>query len=291
MKRLAVLAHAKVNLTLDVLGKRADGYHEIRSVILPVSLADTLVFTPRAEVCLVTGGRFGSELPSPQEDIIGLAAKLLAEDLGDSKAGCRVMVQKQLPLAAGLGGGSADAAATLVALNRLWGLHTGTSELARVASALGSDVPFCLEERPALASGRGEVLEPIQVARSLPLVLARPPVPKSTAEVYRSLLLGSIVSRPNQGAMLQALAEGDLEGIGAAMHNVLETVMVPRHPVIGALKSAILQAGALGAVMTGAGPTVVGLAKNGRHAKKIAAQLGGAVWTETAYSSTGDGVG
>ncbi len=290
MKRLAVLAHAKVNLTLDVLARRADGYHEIRSVILPISLADTLVFTPCLGVRLVTGGTFGSELPAPREDIIGLAARRLAEELGEAKAGCRVMVQKQLPLAAGLGGGSADAAATLVALNRLWGLGAGRSELARVASALGSDVPFCLDERPALASGRGEVLEPIRVARSLSLVLARPPVPKSTAEVYRSLLPDSMVSRPNQGAMLQALAEGDLEEIGAAMHNVLETVMIPRHPVIGALKSAFLQAGALGAVMTGAGPTVVGLARNGRHAQKIAAQLGEAAWTETAYTTTGNGV-
>lgn len=252
---MEIECHAKVNLTLDVLERRPDGYHEIRSVMVPVSLHDRLVLEPAEEGILlesrppVTGRQ--------EENLAYRAAALLREATG-YRRGAVIRLQKAIPVAAGLAGGSTDAAGVLTGLNRLWGTGLSDRELADLAIQLGADVPFFIWSRPARVEGIGEHVVPLPLAAPLWMVVATPDVPKSTGQVYRWFdELADPGPRPDAGAMEAALARGDAEAVGRALGNVLERAMLPRHPEIARLKEAMLAAGALGAVMSGAGPSVL----------------------------------
>ncbi|MFO7275127.1 MAG: 4-(cytidine 5'-diphospho)-2-C-methyl-D-erythritol kinase [Bacillota bacterium] len=249
---------AKVNLTLDVLRRRPeDGYHEIRSIMVPISLHDRLVLEPAEEAIAlesrppVTG--------RAEENLAWRAAALLREVTGCRRGAC-IRLEKAIPVAAGLAGGSTDAAGVLVGLNRLWGTGLSERDLADLAIRLGSDVPFFIWSRPARVEGIGERVTPVPVARPLWMVVATPDVPKSTGQVYRWFdELPDVGPRPDSRALEAALARGDLAAVGRALGNVLERVMLPRHPEIARLKAEMLAGGALGAVMSGAGPSVLGL--------------------------------
>jgi len=257
-QRLELECPAKVNLTLDVLERRPeDGYHYIRSVMVPISLCDRLILEPAPEgitlecTPAVTG--------RVEENLAYRAAVLLREATG-YPGGVRIRLEKAIPVAGGLAGGSTDAAGVLLGLNRLWGTRLTREELIRLAVRLGSDVPFFIVGRPARVEGVGERVTPVPAARPLWLVVATPPVAKSTGKVYELFdQLPSVPFRPDAAAVEAALAEGDPVGVARGLCNVFEAVMLPRHPEIARLKEALLAEGALGAVMSGAGPTVFGL--------------------------------
>lgn len=256
MERLDLWAYAKVNLTLDVGEKRPeDGYHYIRSIMLPVSLADRVRLERADDLSLSCD----PPVPGPQSENLAYRAAALLRGVTGCRGGARIRIEKAIPLAGGLAGGSADAAAVLLGLNQLWSLGLSQAELAELGIRLGSDVPFCVVGRPARVEGIGDRVTPIPVARPIWMVIATPDVPKSTGEVYRLFDQLTEVKRPDAGAMEAALAAGDPAAVAARLGNVFEQVMLPRHPEIGRLKEAMLAGGALGAVMSGAGPTVLGI--------------------------------
>lgn len=282
---ILVPAPAKLNLTLDVLERRADGYHELRSIFVPLSLADEIAAEPaeRIERGEVNGPR-AADVPPPDRDLTLRAARLLHREAGlPASVGARIGVDKRIPSAAGLGGGSMDAAAALLALDRLWGLNLPRPRLARLALRLGADVPFGLLRRPALAEGVGERLTPIELARPLHVVVVKPPIVKSTGAVYArygaiatagaGAVAGSDPARPRTEQAVAALAKGDVEALASALGNALEPVMFGLHPELGRLRSELLGAGALAARMTGAGPSLFALARDRAHAAEIAGRL------------------
>lgn len=270
--QLLTRAHAKVNLTLDVLGRRPDGYHEVQMVMTTLALADTLVVSPGAGALVVTAAAAG--VPSGPENLVYRAALLLRAAAGRPEARAHIAIQKRIPAAAGLGGGSADAAAALLALNRLWGLALPAEQLAQIALRLGADVPFCLTGGTMLAEGIGERLSPLPPAPAVPVVVATPqvawPGPK-TATVYRAYRAEAVARRPRLAAMTAALAAGDAAAVALELGNALEPAATGIHPVIGDLKAAMLAAGALGAVMAGAGPSVLALCATPAAAAQVAA--------------------
>ena len=270
---VVVQAHAKVNLALDVLGKRTDGYHEVLTVLQPLTLADTLRFAAGGDGFELTCSN--PEVPADESNLVQRAARLL-QTAGAVRHGARIHIEKRIPVAAGLGGGSADAAAALTGLNRLWQVGLTLPQLTQLAEQVGSDVPFCLLNHTALGEGRGERLTLLPAAPALAVVVAVPkvawPGPK-TATVYRALRFDDIRHRPDTAAMRAALAAADGAAVAAAMGNVLESVALAMHPVIGKLKRAMLGAGAQGACMTGAGPAVVALTADTAAAAAIAAAV------------------
>jgi len=256
--RLELRCHAKVNLTLDVLERRPqDGYHYIRSIMVPISLSDRLVLEPADEgITLVNTPAVTGRV---EENLAYRAGVLLQRTTGFA-GGARISLEKEIPVAGGLAGGSTDAAGVLVGLNRLWGTGLRAEELVRLAAQLGSDVPFFVHGRPARVEGIGERITPLWLARPLWMVIATPDVAKSTGRVYELFdQLPSVSPRPDTVAMEEALARGDLRAVAQRLCNVFEQVMLPRHSEIARLKDAMLAGGALGAVMSGAGPTVLGL--------------------------------
>lgn len=287
--QLVLFARAKINLAIDVLGKRADGYHEVAMVMQSVALADRVALAAADGISVAATG---AELDCGPTNLAYRAAALLRERCGTDK-GVRITLTKNIPLAAGLAGGSADAAAVLRGLNALWRLGLTPSDLEEFGAALGSDVPFCLRGGTVLATGRGELLAPLPALPHVWVVLAKPPVDVSTAWVYGNYRGVRATSRPDIGGMTACLAEGDLAGVASRLANVLETVTVPAYPRIAALKAAMLEHGAMASLMSGSGPTVFGLVRNRDQAEKIAAALrsSAAGWvavTETAGELGGE---
>lgn len=264
---ITVLARAKINLVLDVLGKRPDGYHEVEMVMQSIELHDCLEFSPG------TGGISlaveGGDVPSGKENLVYRAAELICLHAG-IKDGVNIRLKKNIPAAAGLGGGSADAAAALVALNEMWGIGYSLSELMRLGEQLGADVPFCLRGGTALARGKGERLEQLPPCPRFGLVLVKPPFGVSTAAVYRAFAPGPVEKKPDCRAMVRALQEGDVAGIVENLANALEPVAFKMHPQIACIKRKLVEAGALGALMSGSGPTVFGLAPDLESAREVA---------------------
>lgn len=278
MDRLILTSHAKVNLTLNVLERRPeDGYHYVEMVMLPISLADQVLLQKAAEITVT------SSVPipgAPESNLAYRAAELLKQVTG-YPGGASIEITKVIPIAGGLAGGSTNAAAVLTGLNQLWGTGLTEQELLGLAIRLGSDVPFFVASRPARVEGIGERLTPLPVRQPLWLVLATPDVEKSTGNVYRLFDELSKVVRPDTHRMEAALASGDLGGVAAALGNVFEQVMLRRHPEIGMLKRAMLDGGALGSLMSGAGPTVFGLVTDEAAGHRLVRYL--APLTSTAF--------
>lgn len=274
MQHLTLQSHGKVNLALNVLGKRPeDGYHYVDMVMLPVSIADTVRIERADDVRVVCR----PEIAGPAEaNLAYKAAQLLRSETGYG-GGALITIDKVIPVAGGMAGGSTNGAAALKGLNRLWELGLTDSDLERLAMRLGSDVPFFVAERPARVQGVGDRLRRIPVSCNLWLVLATPPVAKSTGNVYRLFDELEHVERPDVDGMERALAAGDLGAVARSLGNVFEQVMLTRHAEIAELKALMLRAGAVGALMSGAGPTVFGLVPDegaGRVLVRKLAQLG-----------------
>src|SRR3990172_9508330 len=267
---LSILAAAKVNLALEVLGKRPDGYHELETVLHAVDLFDHLRLEPAPEISLRVTNR---SVPQDPTNLAWRAAHLLQEALGIER-GVRITLRKRIPAAAGLGGGSSDAGAVLWGLNQLWGVGKDDEFLRRLAVQLGMDVPFFLGGGTQLATGRGEVLTPLKPAGALTLVLVNPNFPLSTREVY-SMVPGALRGDGSRGrALTETLETGIPERVAEKLYNALEAVVEPRYPVIREIKRALLGAGALGAELSGSGPTVVGVVRSESHARQIRRALG-----------------
>lgn len=271
---LTVQAFAKINLTLDVLSKRDDGYHEVAMVMQSISLADELNLSLQSSSISVS-----TDVPELETDSGNLAyraAALLKEHCG-VKQGAHIHIHKDIPVAAGLAGGSSDAAATLKGLNELWRLDLTMEELAELGAKLGSDVPFCLYGGTMLATGRGEKLSSLPSMPECWVVLVKPSAQVSTAWVYSNYKDQPEIRHPDLAAMQHALAQKDLAGVASKVGNVLETVTIPAYPEIAELKHRMLQCGAMASLMSGSGPTVFGLVDNYEKARSIADQMAASV--------------
>jgi 4-diphosphocytidyl-2-C-methyl-D-erythritol kinase len=277
MAQLEVQARAKLNLTLDVLGRRADGYHELRMVMQSVELCDTL----RLATDTGDGVRVGTNLAYLPADGDNLAAKaaraLAAAGVGaDWGRGLEIRIAKTIPVCAGLAGGSSDAAAVLRGLNELLGLHLPPARLAEIGASVGSDVPYCVLGCTALAEGRGEILTPLPALPPCEVVVCKPAFSISTPELFAQIDRVRIRCRPDTAGVLSALEAGDLPGVARRMYNVFEDVLPPRQRgEIDAIKNTLIQHGALGACMSGSGPTVFGLFDDPAAARAAWAELSG----------------
>ncbi|MBR1691993.1 MAG: 4-(cytidine 5'-diphospho)-2-C-methyl-D-erythritol kinase [Lachnospiraceae bacterium] len=257
MENLVRKAYGKINLGLDVLRKRPDGYHDVRMIMQTVDLCDTLTFVKRGDdkIVLTSNKR---ELPNDENNLIYKAAKLLFS-YKQMSGGVSIHLVKTIPIAAGMAGGSADAAATLCGLNDLFELGLSTEELLELGVQIGADVPFCIVGGCALSEGIGEVLTPLVNSLPCELVLAKPDIDVSTKYVYEHLRLDELEHHPDIDGIRRAMESGDLGGMCSLLENVLETVTAEKYEVIGELKRELLHQGAENAVMSGSGPTVFGL--------------------------------
>ncbi len=255
---MRVEARAKINLTLEVFGKRTDGYHALRSVVMPISLADFLEIEEASSLSSDTGY---------DDDLCLKAARAL-----DPTRGARIHVEKRIPAGGGLGGGSADAAATLIALNELWGLGRSRTELAEIGAQVGSDVPALVTGGAVVMEGRGEKVTPIAgEVKSFDIILVNPNVHSSTREVYAACTPRS----PSEGlsptrAMVEALQAGSLSYVADALVNDLQTPAIGLHPEIADLLASLRASGTLGAMMSGSGSSVFAIVENARTAERIA---------------------
>jgi 4-diphosphocytidyl-2-C-methyl-D-erythritol kinase len=251
-----VKAPAKINLALDVLSKRPDGYHDVAMIMQTVALYDTISVRSGFEGIKLTSD--SSKIPIDETNIAYKAAHYLSTKY-NVKRGAHIHIEKRIPVAAGLAGGSTDAAAVLKLLNKAWDLKLSKVELMDAGKKLGSDVPFCIQGGTCLAEGLGEKLTVIKSMPDCYILLAKPNISVSTQEVYQSLNLNEIEERPNIPAILQAIENQDLMAISNSMVNVLETVTTKMHPIIVELKQKLMENGAIGSIMSGSGPTVFGV--------------------------------
>ena len=256
---MEIQAFAKLNLTLDILGKREDGYHDLRMVMQSITLADTLILEEnRGEGLRVSANlRF---LPTGEKNLAAAAALRFWEALGREPEDLDIRIEKRIPVCAGMAGGSSDAAAVLRALNQRAGAPFSPKELARLGERVGSDVPYCVLGGTALAEGRGEVLTPLPPLPRCWVVACKPDFPISTPELFAQADRVKLRRRPDTAGLVAALEAGDLGGVARRMYNVFEDVLPARlYTRVAEIKNILIQCGALGANMSGSGPTAFGL--------------------------------
>ncbi len=264
-----VLAYAKLNLTLDILRRREDGYHDLQMVMESISLADTLTIA-NGEGEVSTNLRY---LPTDRRNLAQMAAAAFREATGLGGA-VNIAIEKAIPVCAGLAGGSADAAAVLRAMNQLTGAGLSLEALADIGQRVGSDVPYCVLGGTALAEGRGERLTLLPPLPHCHVVVCKPPFSISTPWLFSQVKVHKIVRRPDTAGVMEALEKGDLAGVARRMYNVFEDVLEPRHmATIAAIKAVLINCGALGASMSGSGPSVFGLFASEQDAKRAYRRL------------------
>ena len=270
MQSIDIMAHAKINLTLDVLARRTDGYHEVEMVMQLIDLHDNIKITRGGTDIKVSGD--SGEIPLNKENIVYKAAIALFNAVG-SNEGCHINITKKIPVAAGLAGGSADAAATLVGLNQLMNLGQSQRQLMEVGAKVGSDVPFCIIGGTALAIGRGEKVKPLPGLPKLWLVLAKPDIGVSTAMIYKNFDAKKAYIRPNTSAIIEALEQKNIKQIKKNMVNVLESVTLPMHPEVKNIKENMCKLGLKYPLMSGSGPTVFSFVDSEEQARYVAKRL------------------
>jgi len=263
---LYVKAPAKINLTLDVLYKRPDNYHEVEMVMTTVDLADRISLESREDgvIEIISTDNF---VPNDHRNFAYQAARLIKDTYGIGQ-GVSITIEKEIPIAAGLAGGSSDAAATLKGLNELWQLNLSIDELAELGAKIGSDVSFCVYGGTALATGRGEKIQELPAPPSCWVVLAKPKIGVSTAEVYGGLKVEGL-EHPNTKQMIQAIETDNYELLCTSLGNVLETVTFKLHPEVIMLKEQMKRFGADATLMSGSGPTVFGLVDSEARVSRI----------------------
>ncbi|GED65676.1 4-(cytidine 5'-diphospho)-2-C-methyl-D-erythritol kinase [Lysinibacillus sp. FSL M8-0216] len=263
---LYVKAPAKINLTLDVLYKRPDNFHEVEMVMTTVDLADRISLESREDgvIQIISTDNF---VPNDHRNFAYQAARLIKDTYG-IKQGVSITIEKEIPIAAGLAGGSSDAAATLKGLNELWNLGLSIDELAELGAKIGSDVSFCVYGGTALATGRGEIIKEIPAPPNCWVVLAKPKIGVSTAEVYGGLKVKGL-EHPNTKQMIKAIETKDYELLCSSLGNVLETVTFKLHPEVVMLKEQMKRFGADATLMSGSGPTVFGLVDSEARVSRI----------------------
>ena len=257
MDSIRLKARAKINLGLDVLGKREDGYHEVRMVMQTIGIYDRLILTkiPEEEIRITSNLAF---LPVNENNLIYKAIKLLKDEY-HFPCGVSVDLNKFIPVAAGMAGGSTDAASTMFGVNRLFGLNLSMGKMMELGVRLGADVPYCVMRGTALAEGIGEKLTRITPVPHMWILIAKPQINVSTRLVYEQLDMGGIQKHPDIDGIIRAIEAQDVVRIAQSMGNVLENVTVPLYPVIETIKQDMLSHGAINAMMSGSGPTVFGI--------------------------------
>lgn len=261
-----VKAPAKINLTLDVLHKRSDGYHEVEMIMTTVDLADRIGLEIREDekIQILSVDRF---VPNDYRNLAYQAAKLL-KDTYHVKLGVSITIEKNIPVAAGLAGGSSDAAATLRGLNTLWGLGLSLEELAQLGTKIGSDVAFCVYGGTALATGRGELIQELPSPPNSWVILAKPTLGVSTADIYGKMKLDKII-HPKTNQMIEAIENKDFDQMCDSIGNVLEDVTLKLYPEVAVLKEQMQKFGADAVLMSGSGPTVFGLVQQESRVQRV----------------------
>lgn len=256
MKEISVKALAKINLGLDVVRRREDGYHEVKMVMQTIHLFDRLEMKKTAGGITMTTNL--SFLPTNENNLVYTAAKLLIDEF-QIKDGIDVKLHKHIPVAAGMAGGSTDAAAVLYGMNRMFELGLSKEELMQRGVKIGADVPYCIMRGTALAEGIGEKLTALPPMVKCPVLIAKPQISVSTKFVYENLRLDENTVHPDIDRLVEDIRQKNLAAVTADMGNVLETVTIPNYPVIAEIKEHMMEHGAVGAMMSGSGPTVFGL--------------------------------
>lgn len=271
MDKLELKALGKINLGLDILGRRDNGYHDVRMVMQTVFLYDrvTLEKTRKPGVGIVTNLNY---LPVNENNIAYKAAKLLMDEFG-IQDGMRITLEKHIPVAAGMAGGSSNAAAVLFGINRMYSLGLSEEALKERGVVLGADVPYCIMRGTVLAEGIGEILSPLPPMPKCYILIAKPALSASTRIVYEKFDALDEVKHPDIDGILAGLKGGDVRQVAACMGNVLEQVMLPEYPVLQKIKDAMMEGGALNAMMSGSGPTVFGIFEKRSQAKMAAALI------------------
>ena len=267
MRELKLKARAKINLGLDVVRKREDGYHEVRMIMQMINLYDKIMLRKKTEPGITVTANL-SYLPVNEDNLVYRAAKLLMDEF-QVDGGLEIELQKYIPVAAGMAGGSTDAAAVMVGVNRIFQLGLNKKQLMERGVKIGADVPFCIMRGTALAEGIGEELTPLPAMPHCSLVIAKPKIHVSTKFVYGNLKVRELTEHPDIDGQVQALRENDLEQLVARMGNVLETVTIPAYPVIDEIKHTMMKYGAMGAMMSGSGPTVFGIFEKEDKAQEV----------------------
>lgn len=281
VKQVTRKAYAKINLGLDVLGRRENGYHDVRMVMQTVGIHDKLTFTERHDEKIRIAVRLSDgqteELACDEHNLVYKAAKLLMQERGLTQ-GVDVELEKNIPIAAGMAGGSTDAAATLLGLNELYDLQMSKEQLCELGVRIGADVPYCIVGGTVLAEGIGEILTGMAPAPQCKFLVVKPAVSVSTAFVYTHLDELGEYPHPDIDALMACIKAKDVAAMAKLLGNVLETVTVPAYPVIQEIKDEMLACGALGALMSGSGPTVFGIFETEEQLqtayKKLAAKEG-----------------
>ena len=266
MDTISLKALAKVNLGLDVVRRREDGYHEVKMIMQTIHLYDRLDIRKMKEPGIQIQSNL-SFLPVNENNLIYKAGKLLMDEFGITE-GVSVKLDKRIPVAAGMAGGSTDAAAMLWGMNRLFSLNLSLEELMKRGVTIGADVPYCLMRGTALAEGIGEKLSPLPPMMKVPILIAKPQISVSTKFVYSNLKLDKDTVHPDIDQCIEDIRRGSLTNLCGHMGNVLESVTIPAYPVIREIKEHMMENGAVGAMMSGSGPTVFGLFSDEKTAKK-----------------------
>ena len=256
MEKCVKKAYAKINLGLDVIGRLPNGYHEVKMIMQTVGIYDVLTLEKIPEGIVVTTDN--GELPTDENNLIYKSAKIMMEKY-HLPGGVRIHLEKNIPIAAGMAGGSTDAAATFIGMNELFEIGADEEELREHGVKVGADVPYCIMGGTALAEGIGEILSPLPAPKDCHLLIAKPDINVSTKYVYEHLDAEGVEKHPDIDGMVEALKQGTLKGIVERLGNVLETVTVKRYPIIQEIKEIMLENGADGSLMSGSGPTVFGI--------------------------------
>ena len=262
-------AYAKLNLSLDILRRREDGFHDLQMVMVSIDLTDTLTLTP-GEGSMSTNLSF---LPADGSNLAQKAAAAFRSATGQGEV-LDIHIDKHIPVCAGMAGGSSDAAAVLRAMNEMYHTNLSPLALADIGATVGSDVPYCVVGGTALVEGRGERVTPISPLPPCYIVVCKPPFPISTPQLFGRVNVKKITRRPDNRGMVAALERGDLRGVAQRLYNVFEDVLEPRHrQTVDEIKATLIEYGALGAVMSGSGPTVFGLYEDKPQAQNAADAL------------------
>lgn len=263
-------AYAKINLGLDVIGRLENGYHVVKMIMQTVGIYDVLTLKKIPEGIVVTTDN--GELPTDDNNLIYKAARLMREAYNITE-GVSIHLEKNIPIAAGMAGGSTDAAGTFLGMNELFEIGASVQELQKLGVKVGADVPYCIMGGTALAEGIGEILSPLPAPPESFLVVAKPDINVSTKYVYEHLDAEGVEKHPDIDGMIEALRDSDLQGIVSRLGNVLETVTVKKHGIISTIKQCMIEQGALGSLMSGSGPTVFGIFTDAEKAQRAKTEI------------------
>lgn len=282
MDKLALKAYGKINLGLDVLRKRPDGYHDLKMIMQMVDVYDDIIITKtdRKDEIVVATDKF--VLENEKGNLAYMAAKLLFDEF-DIHQGIEIKINKRIPIAGGMAGGSSDCATTLMGINEMFDLKLSKEDLMKRGVKLGADVPYCVLGKTAIAEGIGEILTPLPTPPSCYVIIAKPPVSVSTAFVYGNIRPDEITKRPDIDGMAEAIKNGDLYKMSSLLYNVMEDVTVPEYPIIADIKKMMIENGALNSIMSGSGPTVFGIYDNLEKAENTMKLLKKSNLTEQLY--------